>query len=171
MQNAMHPAPEPAVAGAPAAAAPPAINYADIFDQLTQRKDALRTDLMMLLDDHGNLLGRTDRPALTAAPNENIAAESPLVKQIVDDATLPGAAGVLAEGSHLYHVAVAPLVLGANNVRLGYLVNGVAIDDAFANKIGDITNAGVVFASSGGPTARSKSAPQFTMQQMTGVDN
>lgn len=154
MQNAMHPAPEPAVPGAPPPAAP-GINYADIFDQLTQRKDALGTDVMMLLDDQGNLLGRTDRPALTAAPNENMAAETPLVKQIVDDATVPVTAGVMADGSHLYHVAVAPLVVGANNVRLGYLVNGVAIDDSFANKIGDITNAGVVFASSGGPAARS----------------
>jgi len=166
MQSAMHPAPDPANP-----TAPPAINYADIFDQLTQRRDALRTDVMMLLDDQGNLLGRTDRPALTGAPNENMAAESPLVKQIVDDASVAVAAGVLADGSHLYHVAVAPLGVGANNVRLGYLVSGVAIDDAFANRIGDITNAGVVFASAAGPTARSKSAPQFTMQQMTGVEN
>ncbi|HEV2719734.1 MAG TPA: protein kinase [Thermoanaerobaculia bacterium] len=166
MQNAMHPAPDPANP-----TAPPAINYADIFDQLTQRKEALGTDVMMLLDDRGNLLGRTDRPALTAAPNENMAVESPLVKQIVDDATVPAVAGVLAEGNHLYHVAVAPLGLGANNVRLGYLVNGVAIDDAFANRIADLTNAGAVFASNAGPVGRSKSAPQFTMQQMTGVDN
>ena len=165
MQNAIRPAPDPANPGAPTA-----INFADIFDQLTQRKEALGTDLMMLLDDRGNLLGRTDRPALTAAPSENMAAESPLVKQIVDDATIPSVAGVLADGNHLYHVAVAPLVLGANNVRLGYLVNGVAIDDAFANRIGELTNAGVVFASSAGPIGRSKSAPQFTMQQMTGVD-
>jgi eukaryotic-like serine/threonine-protein kinase len=166
MQNAMHPAPDPAAPGAP-----PAINYADIFDQLTQRQAALGTDLMLLLDDHGNLLGRTDRPALTSAPNENMAAESPLVKQIVDDSTVGRVAGVLADGNHLYHVAVAPLVLGANNVRLGYLVNGVAIDDTFANKIAELTNAGVVFASNAGPIARSKTAPQFTMQQMTGVEN
>jgi len=166
MQNAMHPAPDPANP-----TAPPGINYADIFDQLTQRKEALGTDVMMLLDDRGNLLGRTDRPALTAAPNENMAAESPLVKQIVDDATIAVTKGVLADGTHLYHVAVAPLAAGANNVRLGYLVNGVEIDDVFANRIGNITNAGVVFASSTGPVARSKSAPQFTMQQMTGVDN
>jgi len=166
MQNAMHPPPDPANP-----TAPPAINYADIFDQLTQRTAALGTDLMMLVDEQGNLVVRTDRPVLTSAPSDNMAAQSPLVKQIVDDATLLVVAGVLADGNHLYHVAVAPLVVGANNVRLGYLVNGVAIDDAFANKIGDITNAGVVFASSGGPTGRSKSAPQFTMQQMSGVED
>ena len=166
LQNAMQPAPDPANP-----TAPPAINYPDIFDQLTQRKEALNTDLLMLLDDRGNLLGRTDRPALTSAPNENMAAESPLVRQIVEDASVPAVTGVLADGNHLYHVAIAPLGLGANNVRLGYLINGVAIDDAFANRIGDITNAGVVFALSGGPVARSKTAPQFTMQQMTGVEN
>ena len=169
MQKATHPEPEPAAApGAPPVV--PGINYADIFDQLNQRREALGTDVMMLLDEQGNLLGRTDRPALTAAPNENIAAESPLVKQIVDDASIPVVSGDLADGGRLYHVAVAPLLAGAN-VRIAYLVNGVAIDDAFANKIGELTNAGVVFASSAGPIGRSKSAPQFTMQQMTGVDN
>src|ERR1043165_4279535 len=130
MQNAIRPAPDPANPTAPTT-----IDYASIFDQLTQRRDALGTDVMMLLDERGNLLARTDRPAVTAAPNENLAAESPLGKQIVDDATLPWVSGVIAEGNHLYHVAVAPLVLGTNNVRLGYLVNGVAIDDAFANRI------------------------------------
>jgi serine/threonine-protein kinase len=166
LQNAIHPTPDPANP-----TAPPAINYPDIADQLTQRKEALGTDLMMLLDEQGNLMGRTDRPTLTQAPNENLTAESPLVKQIVDDATLPAVTGVLADGNHLYHVAVAPLVLGTNNVRIGYFVNGVAIDDLFANKIANVTNAGVVFASAAGPVARSKTAPQFTMQQMTGVEN
>ncbi|HEY6138438.1 MAG TPA: protein kinase [Thermoanaerobaculia bacterium] len=166
MQNAIRPAPDPANPTAPTT-----IDYASIFDQLTQRRDALGTDVMMLLDERGNLLGRTDRPALTSAPNENVAAESPLVKQIVDDATIPAVAGVFADGNHLYHMAVAPLGLGANNVRLGYVVNGVAIDDAFANRIADVTNAGVAFASSAQPVGRSQSAPQFTMQQMTGVEN
>jgi serine/threonine-protein kinase len=165
MQSAMHPAPDPANPTAPAA-----INYADIIDQLLQRKDSLETDVLMLLDEQGNLLGRSDRPTITAAPNENMAGESPVVKQIIDDASIPAARGVMAEGNHLYHIAVAPLVAGAN-VRIGYLVNGVEIDNAFANRIGDSTSAGVVFASSGGPIARSKTAPQFTMQQMTGVED
>ena len=42
-----------------------------------------------------------------------MAAESPLVKQIVDDASFPVVSGVIADGSHLYHVAVAPLLAGA----------------------------------------------------------
>jgi serine/threonine-protein kinase len=165
MQSAMHPAPDPANPSAPTA-----INYADIIDQLVQRKESLETDLLMLLDEQGNLLGRSDRPTITAAPNENMAAESPVVKQIIEDASIGAARGVMAGGNHLYHIAVAPLVAGTN-VRVGYLVNGVEIDDAFANRIGESTNAGAVFASNAGPIARSKSAPQFTMQQMTGVDN
>jgi HAMP domain-containing protein/predicted Ser/Thr protein kinase len=165
MQSAMHPAPDPANP-----TAPPAINYTDINDQLIQRKDALETDLLMLLDEQGNLLGRSDRPTIAAAPNENMAAESAVVRQIIEDASIPSARGVLAEGNHLYHIAVAPLVVGTN-VRIGYLVNGVEIDDAFANRIGDSTNTGVVFASASGPVVRAKSAPQFTMQQMSGVED
>src|ERR1041385_119251 len=165
MQSAMQPAPDPANPTAPAA-----INYADIIDQLVQRKDSLRTDVLMLLDKQGNLLGRSDWATIAAAPNENMAAESPVVRQIIDDESIQATSGVMAEGKHLYHIAVAPLVAGAN-VRIGYLVSGVEIDDAFANRIADSTSAGVVFALSADPVARSKTAPQFTMQQMTGVGN
>src|SRR6266542_354093 len=122
MQKATHPEPEPAAApGAPPVV--PGINYADIFDQLNQRKEALGTDVMMLLDEQGNLLGRTDRPALTAAPNENMAAESPLVKQIVDDASIPVVSGVMADGSHLYHVAVALLLGGGGALLLAFILS------------------------------------------------
>jgi len=165
VQTSLHPAPDPTNP-----TAPPAISYADVIDQLIQRRDAFGTDLLMLLDEQGNVVGRSDRPALAATPNENLAAESLTVKQIVDDASIPATRGVLADGNRLYHIAVVPVVSGTS-VRIAYLVNGVAIDDAFANKIGEATNAGVVFASAAGPVGRSKTAPQFTMQQMTGVEN
>src|SRR5204863_1181850 len=93
---------------------------------------------------------------------------TPLVKHIVDDAGVPVTKGVLALGDKLYHAAVAPIASGANPVRVGYLVNALAIDDAFANSISDTTKAGVIFAS---PTslARSSNAPSVGMQQMVGV--
>ena len=86
IQHALTPAQETPAApapGAPPAAAPvapalpPEPDYADILDQLTQRKDFLGTDLMMVLDEHGVLLARTDRPAITSgAQREPVADET-----------------------------------------------------------------------------------------------
>jgi len=175
IQHAMTPEQPPAaapVAGAPPVPVPVAtVDYADILDQVTQRRDSVGSDLMMLLDDKGQLLARTDQPALSATTRENIADSVPLVRQIVDDASIDVTAGVIALKNGLYHAAVAPLAIGANNVRIGYVVNAFAIDDAFANKIASSTNAGVVFASKGALVARSTNAPAFGMQQMTGVDD
>jgi serine/threonine-protein kinase len=178
VQHALTPAQEPTApptAGTDAAplpvtpALPPEPDYADILDQLTQRKDFLGSDLMMILDEHGTLLARTDRPAITSgSAREPVADESPLVKPIVDDASIDVVQGVLKSGKDLYHAAVAPLSLGANNVRIGYLVNAYAIDDSFANRISASTDAGVMFAS-GDSLIRSTNAPSVGMQQMTGV--
>jgi serine/threonine-protein kinase len=170
IQSALTPEATPQVPGAPPAAAGP-IDYASILDQITQRKESIGSDLMMLLDDKGVLVARTDLPAISGGTRENVADEQPLVRQIVDDASVEVTAGVMPLGNKLYHAAVAPVGLGANNVRIAYLVNGYAVDDAFANKISSSTNAGVVFASKGSPIARSTNAPAFSMQQMTGVDD
>jgi len=168
IQSALTPTVTP---GAPPDAAPPAIDYASIVDQLGDRRTAVGSDLMMYLDEKGQLVARTDVPALASGSRENVADEQLLVRQIVDDASVDVTYGVIALGNKLYHAAVAPVGLGANNVRIGYLVNAYAIDDAFANKIASSTNAGVVFASKGALLARSTNAPAFGMQQMTGVDD
>ncbi|MGZ7079768.1 MAG: protein kinase domain-containing protein, partial [Thermoanaerobaculia bacterium] len=67
------------------------------------------------------------------------------------------------------------IATGANRVRIAYLVNAVSIDDAFANRIAESTNAGVMFVPSlkvapGATIARSPNAPSVGMQQMTSVD-
>src|SRR5581483_12015101 len=100
---------------------------------------------------------------------EDLYEESPIVKKIVDDATVESTTGVLPLGNRLYQAAVAPIGAGANKVRVGYLVNAYAIDDAFANRIAESTNAGVIFVSPKS-LARSANAPAIAMQQMTGVD-
>jgi class 3 adenylate cyclase/predicted Ser/Thr protein kinase len=166
---------QPGVMGATAAAPTPTINYADIFDVIVQRRDQIGSDLLILTDDQGRVLGRTDRPQVAGAPVEDMYESVPLVRKIVDDANLPVVSGVIATGNRLYHAAVAPVVAGANNVRTGYLVNAYAIDDTFANRISESTNAGVMFVPSpkvaaAQTAARSGNAPQVTMQQMKGVD-
>lgn len=158
----------PAPAQPPVASQPTHIDFADILDQISQRKEeSLRSDLMMLLDVDGKILARTDRPALSGTSTEEFS--SPLAKKIVDDATLSAVSGVIKVDNHLYHAAIAPLVLGANNVRLAYVVNAYAIDDAFANRIEDSTNAGVLFASPDGSIVRSHGAPGYGMQSMSDV--
>jgi len=167
------PAAAPAVpAGTPPAAAnPPVLDLTSIADQLEQRRQAFGSDLFILLDDQGRVVARTDQPAVTAPTYEDLYKETPLVKNIVDDASLEDSTGVMSLGGKLYHAAVAPIGVGQPRVRVGYLVNAYAIDDAFANRIAQSTDAGVMFGSPASPSiVRSTNAPSFGMQQMTGVE-
>ncbi len=153
----------------------PAIDLVSILDQLSQRKESFGSDLLMLLDDQGRVVARTDEPAVTTARGEDLYVESPLVRSIVDDASVDRSIGVLVSRARMYHAAVVPVATGANRVRIGYLVNAYAIDDSFANRIAESTNAGVMFAASptaglSGVVARSSSSPSVGVQQMSGID-
>ncbi len=168
-------APAPAVSATPTATPVPAVplslDLPSIADQLEQRRQAFGSDLFILLDDQGRVVARTDQPAVTAPTYEDLYKETPLVKNIVDDASLESSNGVMSLGGKLYHAAVAPVGAGQPRVRVGYLVNAYAIDDTFANRIAQSTNAGVMFGSAASPSiVRSTNAPQFGMQQMTGVE-
>jgi eukaryotic-like serine/threonine-protein kinase len=162
--------------GAPAApAAAPTIDLVSIADQLEQRRQAFGTDLMILLDDEGRVVARTDQPTVTTPTREDLYERSALVKKVVDDASTEVTGGVIALGNRLYHAAVAPIGAGANHVRVGFLLNALTIDDTFANRIADSTNAGVMFAASPKVVTkpvifRSQNAPSVGMQQMSGVD-
>ncbi|HEY8181212.1 MAG TPA: protein kinase [Thermoanaerobaculia bacterium] len=167
IQEAMAGTPTPPAEGAPPAQ--PVVDLVSIADQLEQRRQSLGTDLLILLDDQGRIVARTDQPTVNTPNREDLYEQSPIVKKIVDDAGVESTAGVLPLASKLYHAAVAPIGAGANNVRVGYLINAYGIDDTFANRIAEATNAGVVFVSKNS-LARSTNAPSFNMQQMTGVD-
>ena len=161
----------PTAAAPPAAAAPPTLDLPSIADQLEQRRQAFGSDLFILLDDQGRVVARTDQPSVTAPTYEDLYKETPLVKIIVDDASLEDSTGVMSLGGKLYHAAVAPVGAGQPRVRVGYLVNAYAIDDTFANRIAQSTNAGVMFGSPATSSiVRSTNAPSFGMQQMTGVE-
>ena len=170
---------EPAapVAAAPGQTAPqvpapaPTLDLTSIADQIEERRQAFGSDLFILLDDQGRVVARTDQPSLTAPSYEDLYKETPLVKNVVDDASLPISTGVMSLGGKLYHAAVAPVGTGQNKVRVAYLVNAYLIDDTFANRIQQSTNAGVMFGSVASPSIiRSTDAPSFGMQQMTGVN-
>ncbi|MFL6245860.1 MAG: protein kinase domain-containing protein [Thermoanaerobaculia bacterium] len=166
--NAVAPV-EPAAA-IPEAVPPPAraIDLNDIVDQIEQRRQSFRSDLMMLLDDEGRLIARTDVPITATPPMTDLYATASVVQAIVDDASVPSTAGVMPLDGKLYHAAVAPVGGGARNVRIAYLVNAVAIDDKFANSISESTRAGVIFAPKGDNTVvRSSNAPSVMPKQVS----
>jgi serine/threonine-protein kinase len=150
-----------------AAPAAPVINLTSIVDQIEQRRQSFNSDLLMLLDDQGRLIARTDVPVTATPPMTDLYESTGLVRTIVDDASLPSTTGVLSMDGKLYHAAVAPVGAGARNVRIGYLVNAVAMDDKFANRIAESTRAGVMFtAKEGGAAVRSSDAPSVMPGQI-----
>ncbi|HUO84347.1 MAG TPA: protein kinase [Thermoanaerobaculia bacterium] len=166
VQDALYGSPEPAAlpeddsadaapsappaedAAEPESAAPVAIDYASILDQLEQRRALLGSDLLVLTDDEGYLVARTDQPAVASSSRVDLYEDEPLVRQVIDDPDHAGAEGLIVLGGRLYHAAVAPLSAGARAIPVGYLVNALAIDDAFATTIGKATRTGVLFLAS-----------------------
>jgi serine/threonine-protein kinase len=151
--------------GAPPPA--PVIDYSSINDTLLEQRTRFGTDVMMLLDDQGVLVARTDQPMVAGAAKEDFYEQFPLVRNIVDNADVEATTGVLPLGGKLYHAAVAPVSAGARGVRVAYLVNGYAIDDKFANRIAESTDAGVVFTARNGSAVRSSNAPSVRPEQIT----
>ncbi|HEX7191712.1 MAG TPA: protein kinase [Thermoanaerobaculia bacterium] len=173
VQTSLNPAAEPAAPGAPAApAAPPAPDYVSLLDQINQRNASLGTDLMILFDPQGKLAVRTDQGSpVGMSHGDELAKQLPMVRDMLEDASLPSTRGVLQIGEKLYHAAVHPIAVGANAVPVGYLLIAYTIDEAFANRIADSTNAGVMFAAANsGAITRSSNAPSVGMQQMNGSD-
>jgi eukaryotic-like serine/threonine-protein kinase len=149
-----------------------AIDLVSLNDQLSQRRETFESDVLMLLDEEGRLITRTDRPSVTAAAGDDFYEQYPLVRTLVDNAEIETTKGVAAFGDRLYHVAVAPVGVGQPRQRIAYLVNASAIDQKFANRIADSTNADVMFVPAGSPDsiARSSQAPSIGMRQMSGVE-
>jgi eukaryotic-like serine/threonine-protein kinase len=154
VQGDLAPEPDPAT--------PTTIPGPDIFsiaDQLEQRRNAFGTDLLMLLNDEGRLIARTDQPSTATPPMTDLYEQSVLVKRVIDDG-LDSTSGVLALDGKLYHAAIAPVGVGTPRIVIAHLVNAVAIGDKFANAIAESTNAGVMFTAVGSNTpVRSSNAP------------
>ncbi|HYI09620.1 MAG TPA: protein kinase [Thermoanaerobaculia bacterium] len=165
------PAAPPIAVTDPAAApvtppAPVAIDFASITDQLEQRRDAFGTDLLMLLDDQGRLIHRTDKPATATPAMTDFYEQSVIVKRLIEE-SLSTSSGVFLLDGQLYHAAVAPIGIGTPRKIVGHLVNAVAIDEAFANSIAESTKAGVMFTGAGAQAVRSANAPSVMPKAVT----
>jgi len=160
---------QPAPDAATPAPAGSDIDTSSINDTLLEQRDRLKTDVMLMLDDQGVLVARTDKPMVAGRSNEDFYEKIPLVKRIVDDQTVLSTSGVVILDGKPFHAAVAPIAAGARGVRIGYLINAYAIDDKFANRISEATNAGVVFTAKGNDAqaVRSSKAPSVSAQQMS----
>lgn len=137
---------ENAIAGAGTAQSSSApVDVASILDLLQVRREILGTDLLIVTDDQGYLLARTDQNVVAGLGEVDLYERLPLLRATVD-AGEPQA-GVMMTGGRLYHAAVAPLEIGARGVVTGYLVNALAIDEPFANRIAESTRTSVLFLS------------------------
>ncbi|HUP48831.1 MAG TPA: protein kinase [Thermoanaerobaculia bacterium] len=151
---------------------PGSVDLPSINDQIAQRRVNFGSDVLMLLDDEGRVITRTDQPSITSPSGEDLYEMTPLVQKIVDDVDIEATHGVVVLGDRLYHAGVAPVGVGQPRRRIAYLLNAAAIDQRFANRIADSTNAEVMFVPAGAPDtiARSSQAPSFGMRQMEGVE-
>ncbi|HYO75085.1 MAG TPA: protein kinase, partial [Thermoanaerobaculia bacterium] len=142
----------------------PGPDILSIADQLEQRRSAFGTDVLILLNDEGRLIARTDQPSTAVAPMTDLTQQQ-IVAAVLDEG-LDSAAGVLTLDGRLYHAAVAPVGVGTPRINIAYLVNAVAIDEKFANRIAESTSAGVMFTARNGQSAiRSSNAPSVMPQQ------
>jgi len=141
---------------------PPAagVDLVSLNDQIEQRRQSFGSDVLVLLDDQGRVITRTDQPSVTAASGEDLYEQSPIVKKIIDDPNLPSAGGVVVLSKRLYHAAIAPVAIGTPPVRIAYLLNAAAIDEGFANRIAESTKADVLFMAAGNNTV-TRSAPRL----------
>ncbi|MGK2858312.1 MAG: protein kinase domain-containing protein [Thermoanaerobaculia bacterium] len=135
-----------------------------ILDIAEQNRESLESDLVIITDDQGILIARTDVGA-TAGPRqaEDLYEGMPLLMQAIDGAERKPVEGVVETKGRLFHAAIAPIDVGASGAIQGYVVNAKAIDEKFANKIAETTQTGVAFfpASQDGASSapRSTNAP------------
>jgi hypothetical protein len=142
---------EPAVEEAPAApeSSPvpvpqPQIDYVSIHDALVDRRELLGSDLIVVTDSEGLLLGRSDRVP-TAAVREDLYERIPRLKSMIDEGAGEVRSGVVVLDETLFHASIAPMEVGAGNVVQAYIINAYRIDEAFANRISETTRSSVTF--------------------------
>ena len=140
--------PTPATSTAIDAAAAPADGQPDIpslIDQLNEKLQVLKSDLLIATNPDGVIIARSSDRIGQPIKTEDLYTTQPLVKAAIESPTGDPVSGVMAIDDRLYHAAVAPLNVGAGRVRTGFIINAYEINDRFANQIAKTTSAEVVF--------------------------
>jgi len=135
------------------------MDTASILDLLTTRQKDLGFDFAILLDPKGKVIARTDRPDVGRDMSQR-----PLVAKALEEFE---AEGIWEEEDRLYYAAAVPIQRG-DFTLLGYLVTGVAITDASAREVNELSGADVAFVSlgKGGPKVVATTLPQDTVRSL-----
>lgn len=108
-----------------------------IPDLLKERQGQYTFDLGIVLDAHGNVLGRSDQ---TEAFAESLAAD-PLVKPALADAA--AFSGYWQHDNKLYQAAIMPLAQDQNLV--GFLLLAQSVNDALCQQVAKVSGAQIAF--------------------------
>lgn len=102
-----------------------------ILDLARQNQQSLRSDFIIVTDDSGTILARTDKPT---SSGQSIA-KIPLIAKALDG---DEASGLWIEGGNLYNAVVLPLI--QQDTLVACLAVGYGINDAFAGEIKNLTH-------------------------------
>ena len=102
-----------------------------ILDQAQQRQQELRSDFIIVTDDEGTILARTDRPTSSGQSIDKI----PLISAALEGDEV---SGLWVEGGNLYNAVVLPL--SQHETLVALLAVGYRIDDVFAGEIKKLTH-------------------------------
>jgi serine/threonine-protein kinase len=120
----------------------PELAARSVADLLQTKRNEFGLDLAMVLDPEGSLLARTDRPQALAVD----LSDHPLVARGRE--TLAPASGLWSEGEALYQASVTPIARG--RTVAGFLVAGLALDNALANDVKRVSGADVAYLTDDG---------------------
>jgi len=122
-------------------AADPELAARSIGDLLQSRRNEFGLDVAMVLDPDGRILARTDRPQALAID----LSDKPLVARGREE--LAPVSGLWTSGEALYQASVTPIARG--RTVAGFLLAGLAIDNALANDVKRVSGADVAYLSAG----------------------
>ncbi|HEY4594378.1 MAG TPA: cache domain-containing protein, partial [Thermoanaerobaculia bacterium] len=139
-------------------------NARSILDLLSTARNDLGFDFAIVLDPHGKVVARTDRPE---GAGEDLS-KRPLVAAAMA-ADNQESRGVWREGDRLYHAVAVPLA--KDFTPFGSLITGFQIDDQAegVKELRDVSGADVAFVASGpqGPKIVATTLPPDTARSLS----
>jgi HAMP domain-containing protein/tRNA A-37 threonylcarbamoyl transferase component Bud32 len=134
------------------------MDTASILDLLTTKQKELGFDFAILLDPSGKVIAQTDRLDATGRDLSS----RPLISKALEDFE---AEGVWEEDGRLFYAVAVPLQ--REFTLIGYMVTGVAITDASAREVNEISGADVAFVALGQePKVVATTLPQDTARSL-----
>lgn len=122
-------------------ASDPDLAARSVADLLQTKRNEFGLDIAMVLGPDGTVLARTDRPQALAIDLSG----NPLVARGQEE--LAPVSGLWSNGETLYQASVTPIARG--RTVAGFLVAGLALDNALANDVKRVSGADVAYLTTG----------------------